>query len=95
MNQTSQKFPDPEVDMLTATECKDHFKIKHKEVLLCIPCDERPNAHGYKNKMKLYKYEDVLGLVCKREAILAGESPEKDEEKLLARGREIWEAREG
>jgi len=92
-HQTDEKLDSFEEECLTATRCKDYFKIAGDE-LKCLPHDEKPNPNGPYAPMKLYKYEEVEALAYKKEAILAGVAQD-DEVRLIAKGKELWEKEKG
>ncbi|KAF2829360.1 hypothetical protein CC86DRAFT_404001 [Ophiobolus disseminans] len=88
------KLPPTDDDCLTATKCKDYFKIAGDE-LKCLQHDARPSPHGGRlPPLKLYKYDEVERLAYKKEAILAGVSQD-NEETLIARGKVLWEKEYG
>ncbi|KAF1851980.1 uncharacterized protein K460DRAFT_351836 [Cucurbitaria berberidis CBS 394.84] len=93
---TTNQIPDErftafEQDCLTVTKSKEYLGIQ-KDELQCLPHDTRPNPNGPFAPMRLYKYEEVVDLAYKKEAILAGVS-QVDDETLIACGKKLWEAK--
>jgi hypothetical protein len=94
-HEASERFVSIEQDCFTRTECQgEPFKLK-KEDLECISQDTLPNPHSSKNPMNLHRYTNVVNLVYKKAAILGGVSQDEDDEVLVARGKEKWEAEKG
>lgn len=86
-------FTSFEEDCVTTSKAKQYLRLQAHE-LECLPHDERPNPQGFKAPMKLYKYDEVVDLAYKKEAIQAGVSQD-DEELLIAQGKKLYEANRG
>lgn len=82
-----------EHDTLTQTNCKAVYGVTPEE-LKTLAHDEVFNTHNPKMPGRVFKKEEVQRLAFRKAAVLAGVE-EKDETKLVERGRVIHEEKNG
>ncbi|KAF1951380.1 hypothetical protein CC80DRAFT_597512 [Byssothecium circinans] len=95
-NKTSATFQrdGADDDVINVKECLKVYNIK-RDALSCLEHCPAPNPHAVAfTPMKLFKQADVQRLAFRKEAIMAG-IPHEDDEELLSKGEELYEAKHG